>query len=102
MSSAKGLADQGYSPFELGTGRVDVAAAVTDTVHATGSLFFGNYIWPHDPSDPPVTHDLTFTNDGDQRRHARPHHERDGRCVHSRCVHGHRAGRRQGHGARDR
>ena len=28
MSSAKGLAD-GYSPFEIGTGRVDVAAAVT-------------------------------------------------------------------------
>ncbi len=65
MSSAKGLDDQGYSPFELGTGRVDVAAAVTDTVHATGSLFLGNYTWPHDPSDPPVTHDLTFTNDGD-------------------------------------
>jgi len=65
MSSAKGLAD-GYSPYEIGTGRVDVAAAVTDTVRATGSVFFGNYRWPHDPSQVAVTHDLTFTNDGNQ------------------------------------
>ena len=65
MSSARGLDGSGYSPFELGTGRVDVAAAVNDTVRADGSLFFGNYTWPHDPNDPPVTHDLTFTNDGD-------------------------------------
>ena len=64
MSSAKGLAD-GYSPFEIGTGRVDVAAAVHDSVRATGSLFFGNYLWPHGPSEVAVTHDLTFTNDGD-------------------------------------
>ena len=62
MSSAKGL--DGYTPFDIGTGRVDVAAAVTDTVRATGSLFFGNYLWPHGPSEVPVTHDLTFTNDG--------------------------------------
>jgi subtilisin family serine protease len=64
MSSAKGLA--GYTPFDIGTGRVDVAAAVHDTVSGTGSLFFGNYLWPHGPSEVPVTHDLTFTNDGDQ------------------------------------
>src|SRR3954447_21539052 len=50
MSSAQSLAD-GYSPYEIGTGRVDVGAAVTDTVRATGSLFFGNYAWPHDPSE---------------------------------------------------
>ena len=65
MSSAKGLAD-GYSPFEIGTGRLDVAAAVRDTVRADGSLFFGNYLWPHGPAEVAVTHDLTFTNDGDQ------------------------------------
>jgi subtilisin family serine protease len=65
MSSAKGLAD-GYSPFEIGTGRVDVAAAVKNTVRGTGSLFFGNYLWPHGPSEVAVTHDLTFTNDGQQ------------------------------------
>jgi subtilisin family serine protease len=66
MSSAKGLAD-GYSPFDIGTGRVDVAAAVHDTVRGTGSLFFGNYLWPHGgANEVPVTRDLTFTNDGDQ------------------------------------
>ncbi|MEU0598891.1 S8 family serine peptidase [Streptomyces sp. NPDC006393] len=63
MSTAKGLAD-GYSPYEVGTGRVDVAAAVRTTVRGTGSLFFGNYTWPHEPSDVAVTKDLTFTNTG--------------------------------------
>ena len=63
MSTAKGL-DDGYSPYEVGTGRVDVAAAVRTTVRGTGSLFFGNYTWPHEPSDVAVTKDLTFTNTG--------------------------------------
>jgi subtilisin family serine protease len=63
MSTAKGL-DTGYSPYEVGTGRVDVAAAVRTTVRGTGSLFFGNYTWPHEPSDATVTKDLTFTNAG--------------------------------------
>jgi subtilisin family serine protease len=64
MSSAKGL--DGYTPFDVGTGRVDVAAAVEDTLRATPSLSFGNYLWPHDPSQVSSTKDLTFTNDGDQ------------------------------------
>ena len=64
-SSAKGLAN-GYSPFEVGTGRVDVAAAIDTTVRGTTSLFFGNYLWPHEPGDVAVTQDLTFTNTGDQ------------------------------------
>ncbi|MEU1469959.1 S8 family serine peptidase [Streptomyces sp. NPDC005761] len=63
MSTAKGL-DDGYSPYEVGTGRVDVAAAVHTTVRGTGSLFFGNYTWPHEPGDVAVTKDLTFTNTG--------------------------------------
>lgn len=63
MSTAKGL-DEGYSPYEVGTGRVDVAAAVHTTVRGTGSLFFGNYTWPHDTGDVAVTKDLTFTNTG--------------------------------------
>ncbi|WP_405526606.1 S8 family serine peptidase [Streptomyces avidinii] len=63
MSTAKGL-DGGYSPYEVGTGRLDVAAAVRATVRGTGSLFFGNYTWPHEPSDVAVTKDLTFTNTG--------------------------------------
>ncbi|MFF7442734.1 S8 family serine peptidase [Streptomyces sp. NPDC008122] len=63
MSTAKGLGDA-YSPYEVGTGRLDVAAAVRTTVRGTGSLFFGNYTWPHEPSDVAVTKDLTFTNSG--------------------------------------
>ncbi|MEV6192878.1 S8 family serine peptidase [Streptomyces sp. NPDC051920] len=63
MSTAKGL-DAGYSPYEVGTGRVDVAAAVHTTVRGTGSLFFGSYTWPRKPSDVAVTKDLTFTNTG--------------------------------------
>ncbi|WP_328907768.1 S8 family serine peptidase [Streptomyces sp. NBC_00234] len=63
MSTAKGL-DDGYSPYEVGTGRLDVAAAVRTTVRGTGSLFFGNYTWPHKPEDVAVTKDLTYTNNG--------------------------------------
>ncbi|MFD9502861.1 S8 family serine peptidase [Streptomyces sp. NPDC060035] len=63
MSTAKGL-DDGYSPYEVGTGRLDVAAAVRTTVRGTGSLFFGNYTWPHEPSDVAVTESLTYTNTG--------------------------------------
>lgn len=63
MSSAKGLADW-LSPYEVGTGRLDVAAAVQNPVSATGSLFFGNYDWPHEPTDVAVTKDLTLTNHG--------------------------------------
>lgn len=65
MSTAKGL-DSGYSPYEVGTGRVDVAAAVRTTVRGTGSLFFGNHTWPMGPDDVAVTKDLTFTNTGAQ------------------------------------
>ncbi|MFG3343511.1 S8 family serine peptidase [Streptomyces sp. NPDC048018] len=63
MSTAKGLGDA-YSPYEVGTGRLDVASAVRSTVHGTASLFFGNHTWPHGPDDVAVTHDLTFTNSG--------------------------------------
>jgi subtilisin family serine protease len=65
MSSAKGLADWS-SPFDVGTGRLDVAAAVNATVRSTGSLLLGNFDWPHEPSDVAVTKDITFTNDGPQ------------------------------------
>ncbi|MCX2180549.1 S8 family serine peptidase [Streptomyces sp. SKN60] len=63
MSTAKGL-DAAYSPYEVGTGRLDVTAAVRTAVRGTGSLFFGNHTWPHEPSDVAVTKDLTFTNSG--------------------------------------
>lgn len=65
MSSSHGL-DPAYSPYEVGTGRVDVAAAISNTVRGTGSLFFGNYTWPHGEEDVATTHDLTFTNTGDE------------------------------------
>ncbi|MFG3702685.1 S8 family serine peptidase [Micromonospora sp. NPDC047620] len=63
MSSAKGLAD-GYTAYQVGTGRVDVAAAVRTGVRATGSVFFGNFDWPHEPTDTPVTKPVVFTNSG--------------------------------------
>ncbi|NUR51289.1 MAG: S8 family serine peptidase [Hamadaea sp.] len=63
MSSAKGLTD-GYTPFEVGTGRVDVANAITTTVDATGSLSYGMYAWPHDSSQQPTAKPVTFRNSG--------------------------------------
>ncbi|MCW3838991.1 S8 family serine peptidase [Micromonospora yasonensis] len=63
MSSAKGLA-AGYTPYEVGTGRLDVAAAVRTSVRATGSAFFGFFDWPHESTDAPVTKQVTFTNSG--------------------------------------
>ncbi len=63
MSSAKGLAEW-YSPYEVGTGRLDVAAAVRNAVSSTGSLFFGNYDWPHEQTDVAVVKDLVLTNHG--------------------------------------
>ncbi|MFJ3223339.1 S8 family serine peptidase [Streptomyces sp. NPDC086783] len=63
MSTAEGL-DDGYSPYEVGTGRLDVAAAVRTPVRGTGSLFFGNHTWPHRPSDGAVSKELTYTNTG--------------------------------------
>ena len=63
MSSAKGLAT-GYTAYQVGVGRVDVAAAVRANVRASGSVFFGNFDWPHEPTDAPVTKQVTFTNSG--------------------------------------
>ncbi|GIE87828.1 S8 family serine peptidase [Actinoplanes regularis] len=63
MSSAKGLAAK-YTPYQVGTGRVDVAAAVRGTVQATGTVFFGTFDWPHEPTDASVTKQVTFTNSG--------------------------------------
>jgi subtilisin family serine protease len=62
MSSAKGLA--GYSPYMVGTGRVDVAAAVDDQVRATGSAYFGQLRWPNADAAP-IDKTVTYWNDGD-------------------------------------
>lgn len=63
MSSAETLSDS-YTPFQVGTGRLDVQAAVNSTVRATGSAFIGYFEWPHQPTDTPATEPVTFTNSG--------------------------------------
>ena len=65
MSSAKGLDDRATRRSSVGTGRVDVAAAVNDTVRADRSAVLRQLHVAARPNDLPVTHDLTFTNDGD-------------------------------------
>jgi subtilisin family serine protease len=61
MSSSKKL---NYSPYHIGTGRLDVSAAANSTVRATGSISFGFFKWPHDDAQP-VQKTVTYTNDAD-------------------------------------
>ncbi|WP_255435874.1 S8 family serine peptidase, partial [Salinispora sp. H7-4] len=63
MSSAETLSDS-YTAFQVGTGRLDVAAAVDGTIQAAGTAFIGYFEWPHQPTDTPVTEPVTFTNTG--------------------------------------
>jgi subtilisin family serine protease len=63
VSSAKPLAEW-YTPHQVGTGRLDIPATLRNTVIASGSITFGNFDWPHEPSDGPVTKPLTFNNFG--------------------------------------
>ncbi|WP_433383542.1 S8 family serine peptidase [Actinoplanes sp. CA-142083] len=60
MSSAKALPET--TPFQVGTGRLDVPAAL-GTLHATGSAYLGFFDWPHDGDDP-VSKPITYANDG--------------------------------------
>ncbi|SDU13168.1 S8 family peptidase [Jiangella alkaliphila] len=54
-----------YTVYEQGAGRLDAARAVTQTTFAdTATLNLGTYDWPHDGTDPLVTHAVTYTNDG--------------------------------------
>ncbi|GAA2206005.1 S8 family serine peptidase [Nonomuraea monospora] len=62
MSSAKAVP---YTPFEQGTGRLDVAAAVRAAVTATGSVPTAFYDWPHAGGDPRTDRTITYRNDGD-------------------------------------
>jgi hypothetical protein len=56
----------GYSPFEQGTGRIDVPAALEQTVITDeASLTFGTAEWPH-TDDEPITRELTYRNLGEQ------------------------------------
>ena len=53
MGSAKPAADQ--TSFQQGAGRIDVAAAIKQSVITEpGSVSFGTAIWPHN-DDKPVT-----------------------------------------------
>lgn len=62
MSSAKAM--PGRTAYEVGAGRVDLAAAALGTLTATGSVYFGLFLWPHG-SDPLVTRTVTYGNSGD-------------------------------------
>ncbi|MGQ4365799.1 S8 family peptidase [Streptomyces sp. SAS_272] len=54
-----------YSVFEQGSGRVDVAKAIQQTVFTEGpvSLSFGKQAWPH-TDDTPVTRKIVYRNTG--------------------------------------
>ncbi|MEG3613983.1 S8 family serine peptidase [Isoptericola haloaureus] len=60
MSSATPL---DYTLYEVGTGRLDVPAAL-DGVDATGSVYFGKVAWG-DEDPEPQTRTLTYSNDTD-------------------------------------
>ncbi|WP_055590727.1 S8 family peptidase [Streptacidiphilus griseoplanus] len=53
-----------YTPYEAGAGRLDVAAAVRDTVFATGSAYAGFHEWPHQPGEK-AEKEVTYTNTAD-------------------------------------
>ncbi|MFC5173630.1 S8 family serine peptidase [Streptomyces mutomycini] len=64
MSSSKLL--PGYTPYEQGTGRLDVKAAVDTTVEATGSVEVASYDWPHSADDAVAERTITYRNTGDE------------------------------------
>lgn len=62
MSSSKKL--DAYTPYEQGTGRLDVKAAIDTTIEATGSVAVASYAWPHSASDPVAQRTITYRNTG--------------------------------------
>ncbi|MEW1893124.1 S8 family serine peptidase [Streptomyces sp. NPDC085659] len=62
MTSSKVLPD--YTPYEQGTGRLDVKAAIDAAVEATGSVEVAAYDWPHSASDPVAERTVTYRNTG--------------------------------------
>ncbi|WP_406090952.1 S8 family peptidase [Streptomyces sp. NBC_01013] len=62
MTSSKVL--PAYTPYEQGTGRLDVKAAIDTTIEATGSVAVASYDWPHSPSDPVAERTITYRNSG--------------------------------------
>ncbi|WP_238442260.1 S8 family serine peptidase [Streptomyces pratensis] len=64
MSSSKELPD--YTPYEQGTGRLDVKAAIDTTIEATGSVEVASYDWPHSAEDAVAKRTITYRNTGDK------------------------------------
>jgi hypothetical protein len=62
VSTAKRTPD--YSPYQAGSGRVDIAAATKGTVFATGSAYLGIHSPTKEPGARPER-TLTYTNTGD-------------------------------------
>ncbi|MGW0936166.1 S8 family serine peptidase [Streptomyces sp. NPDC002666] len=62
MTSSKVL--PAYTPYEQGTGRLDVKAAIDTTIEATGSVEVASYDWPHSASDPVAERTITYRNSG--------------------------------------
>lgn len=63
MASADPTA--GSTPFDQGTGRIDLARAIELTViPRPASLSFGRATWPHD-DDQPISHDIIYRNTSD-------------------------------------
>ncbi|MEU1435269.1 S8 family serine peptidase [Streptomyces sp. NPDC005786] len=62
MTSSKVL--PAYTPYEQGTGRVDVKAAIDTKIEATGSVAVASYDWPHSASDPVAERTITYRNTG--------------------------------------
>ncbi|WLQ39753.1 S8 family serine peptidase [Streptomyces laculatispora] len=62
MTSSKELPD--YTPYEQGSGRLDVKAAIDTTIEATGSVAVASYNWPHSDSDPVAERTITYRNTG--------------------------------------
>ncbi|MFI6961501.1 S8 family peptidase [Streptomyces sp. NPDC050255] len=62
MTSSKVL--PAYTPYEQGTGRLDVKAAIDTRIEATGSVAVASYDWPHSPSDPVAERTITYRNSG--------------------------------------
>ncbi|MFE7626028.1 S8 family serine peptidase [Streptomyces sp. NPDC057509] len=62
MTSSKVL--PAYTPYEQGTGRLDVKAAIDTTIEATGSVAVAAYDWPHSASDPVTERTITYRNTG--------------------------------------
>ena len=53
----------GTTAYQVGAGRVDLAAATTSMLVATGSAYFGFVAYPH-PDPAPVSRTITYTNAG--------------------------------------